>query len=312
MTDLVPPPCPITGAPAKRLIQPVSVKLLRELWRWSFRTDASAAFGGIKRFHLWESPCGLAFFDPMRPGDAAFYRSFYANVAAHDRLSGERAHRPEMELAAQPVPEGGRVLDVGCGGGSFATYLPGRAYVGLDPFFAEDAPPGRDIRAETVAQHAAKHAATYDAAVALQVIEHVADPLGVVREMAVCLKPGGVLVIGVPSWPSTLTAIPNFVMNAPPHHLSWWNETSLRALATRLGLSVEAVQPVPVARAGGIICWMARLAPRAPDGRFFVAGWRYYLGLGWAYAAGWLLDRLFGIPRNVRPHDIMLVARKPG
>ena len=28
----------------------------------------------IERFGLWESPCGLAFFEPMLEGDEAFYR----------------------------------------------------------------------------------------------------------------------------------------------------------------------------------------------------------------------------------------------
>jgi hypothetical protein len=30
--------------------------------------------GNIEHFRLWESPCGLAFFDPMLVGDEDFYR----------------------------------------------------------------------------------------------------------------------------------------------------------------------------------------------------------------------------------------------
>jgi len=307
-----PPRCPVTGEPAARLIQLVSARFLRALWRWSHRTDAGPSLAGIARFHLWESPCGLAFFDPMRPGDAAFYRALYTRMGTHDRLSGERAHRHEMEMAARQVPAGATVLDVGCGGASFAAYLPRARYVGLDPVFADAAPPGRTVLPETAEQHALSHAGVYDAAVALQVLEHVADPLSVARGMAACLAPGGVMVASVPAWPSDLTAIPNFAINAPPHHLTWWTEGALRALATRAGLVPEAVLPVPVSDYTSLVCWMARLAPRPPAGRFFVHSWRHHLGLAWAWAAGSVLDRALGTPRGAQARNLMLVARKPG
>ena len=49
----------------------------------------------------------------------------------------------------------------------------------------------------------------------------------------------------VPSRDSAITEIPNFVLNAPPHHLSWWNEDALRVLADRLDLLTEAIEAVP-------------------------------------------------------------------
>jgi hypothetical protein len=45
------------------------------------------------------------------------------------------------------------------------------------------------------------------------------------------MRPGGRLCVVVPSRDSAITEIPNFVLNAPPHHLSWWNEDALRVLA---------------------------------------------------------------------------------
>jgi hypothetical protein len=43
------------------------------LWRGSFGVAADRELGNIKHFGLWESPCGLAFFEPMLVGDEAFY-----------------------------------------------------------------------------------------------------------------------------------------------------------------------------------------------------------------------------------------------
>jgi hypothetical protein len=35
------------------------------------------------------------------------------------------------------------------------------------------------------------------------------------------------------------------VLNAPTHHLSWWNEDALRVLSDRLDLLTEAIEAVP-------------------------------------------------------------------
>lgn len=299
-----PPPCPITGQPATRLIQTLGTRLLGDLWRLAGGVDARPLFGGLKRFELWESPCGLAFFHPPVPGDAAFYEAFYRRIGAHAALAAER---PEMRLAAGFVPPGGAVLDVGCGGGAFAAYLDDATYVGLEPHFRGAPPPGRDIRAETIEAHRG----SYDMVAAFQVIEHVADPLGFARAMAARVRPGGLLVLGVPAWPSRMTAIPNFLLNAPPHHLSWWSEGALRALAERLGLEVVALRPAPLGGHAHAIWWAGRLAGRVGREPFFKGDWRWHARL----VAGWLAGRALAALR-APPADasieLLLVARKAG
>jgi hypothetical protein len=47
------------------------------------------------------------------------------------------------------------------------------------------------------------------------------------------------------------------VLNAPPHHLSGWNEDALRVLADRLDLLTEAIEAVPFSF-DTIIYWMGR------------------------------------------------------
>jgi hypothetical protein len=59
------PSCPITGLPAERRIQSISARLISGLWRGAFGVATDRQLGGIDHFELWESPCGLAFFDPM-------------------------------------------------------------------------------------------------------------------------------------------------------------------------------------------------------------------------------------------------------
>jgi SAM-dependent methyltransferase len=311
MTPEEKPRCPITGEPAVRLIQTVSRRLLRDLWRFSCRVDPAQLFAGVRRFALWESPCGLAFFDPPIEGDAAFYRRFYARIGAHDRLDDPCATRPEFALAAAQAAPGALVLDVGGGTGGLSRVLPqGVRYVGLDPNFAGDAPPGVTILAETVQQHAATHAGRYDLVVALQTIEHVADPLGFARALAACAKPGGRVAIGVPTWPCDMTDIPNFAPNAPPHHLSWWREPALRALADRLGLETEAVLEVPLASDTGLLCWMAKLSPRRTEERYFKGSWWWHAALCCAWLGAKPLAAVFGVPQGAKTRELLLVARK--
>jgi SAM-dependent methyltransferase len=302
------PNCPITGEPALRRVQWLPTATLNWLWRVSFRTDTRRLLAGLSRFGLWESPAGLMFFDPPIPGDRQFYQDFYNGFRFHDRLSGAGVVRPDFVFAEARLKPGMVVLDVGCGEGGLARSLPGVDYWGLDMNFGGARP---RILAETIEQHAARLPDHYDAVCAFQVAEHVADPLGFVGAMARALKPGGLLILGVPLWPAPVTAIPNFVMNAPPHHLSWWNERALRALCDRLGLGCREIWPVPVGRHSSVLYWMGRLSPHIGGGRYFMWKYRWHVALLWSYLAGALADKILSPPRDAAGSEIVLVAEKP-
>jgi SAM-dependent methyltransferase len=303
------PRCPITGLPATRRIQQISARLLGELWRRSFGVRAERQLAAIGQFDLWESPCGLAFFEPMLAGDETFYRDLYSRGEFYRALSTPRIPRAEFKRIAELVREGDRVLDVACGEGGLAHHLPHAAYVGLDPH-CNAAAAGPDIRNETVAEHAALHPEEYDAVCALHAIEHVSDPLGFARDLVRCLKPGGALCIVVPSRASALTKLPNFVLNAPPHHLSWWNAAALNALSNELGLGIEAVEAVPFSF-DSMIYWMGRFSPRLTGNRYFRAHWTWHGALALSWLAGRACDALVRVPASAEPSGLLLIARKP-
>ncbi len=304
------PHCPITGLPARRLIQRVSARLISQLWKYAFGISADRQLEGIARFGLWESPCGLAFFNPMLQGDQIFYRDLYQGGKFHSLLAQPGLGRGEFKRVAEIVRPHQKILDVGCGEGGLAKHLPHATYIGLDPNFTA-ANPQFDVRNETAAEHSASHALEYDAVCAFHVIEHVSDPFGFARDVTNCIKPGGRLFIAVPAWPSPITDIPNFVFNAPPHHLSWWNESALRALADQLGLDVETIEPMPFASHDSIIYWMGRFAPKLIGRRYFRAHWTWYGALAWSAFAGRVADRLFRMPANAAASGLLLTARKP-
>src|SRR5919198_378695 len=150
------PLCPITGLPATRRIQPISARLIIGLWRGAFGVATEHQLTGIKHFELWESPCGLAFFEPMLAGDPVFYRELHRRWDFQRVLAATGRARPEFTRIGKIVRPGEKILDAGCGEGGLARHLPRATYVGLDPNFirATEEP---DVRNETIAQHATDH-----------------------------------------------------------------------------------------------------------------------------------------------------------
>jgi len=301
-----PPLCPLTGLPAEHLIQRVSARLLTDLWRASFGVKVAGQFAGVRWFHLWRSPCGLAFFDPPVVGDDGFYAELHD--AVKDRYD---ATRSEFAPASRLVPPRATVLDVGCGSAAFAPYVGHARYTGLDPHGATYNAAAK-IVIETAGAHADRLGAAYDVVCSFQVLEHVPDPRRFAGDLVRCLKPGGRLLLGVPRWPSAITVIPNFVLNAPPHHLTWWTEPALRALAEKVGLEVEQVEHLPCPPDNAILYWMARAAPKITGTRYFSGHWSWAAALIWSWIAGRVCSAVRRAPTAGEPLDMLLVARKPG
>ena len=112
----------------------------------------------------------------------------------------ERLARLKSLLAS---PATARVLDLGCDTGAFMAYVSSRIgaqTVGVDVSRAAVTAAkakGRDVRLGTLEAQRFPDGA-FDALTAFDVVEHVADPRGLLRESARILKPGAPLVAEVP------------------------------------------------------------------------------------------------------------------
>jgi SAM-dependent methyltransferase len=194
-----------------------------------------------------------------------------------------KLHLERYNFAARHLRPG-TVLDIACGVGY------GTAVLSAQPGIARAV--GVDIDAAAVLYAASRYAAAttefvhsdamlfnpgelFDNVVSLETIEHVPDPVLLVRRLVSFLKPGGLLIGSVPVTLST---------DANPHHASDFTERSFRRLGGAAGLreisSFRQVQPYsPIAllrktevRAHGVRRGLASYYLHNP-GKLWARGW---------------------------------------
>jgi 2-polyprenyl-3-methyl-5-hydroxy-6-metoxy-1,4-benzoquinol methylase len=207
---------------------------------------AHLAPDAIRHITLWEcSDCGLRWYDPPVAGDAAFYEA----LQRHDWYY--MPDKAEFEFAAARVPAGSRVLEVGCGRGLFAQRLAaGCTFRGLE-YNAKAVQAARagglDVEMCSVQSEAAARPGAYDVVCHFQVLEHVQDVRGFLSACVAALRPGGLLIVAVPSEDSFLGIVESGWLNMPPHHLTRWPDRTLRQIAQLFSLSLAEIWHEPLA-----------------------------------------------------------------
>lgn len=245
---LEPATCPICGP---GVVEPVAVGEDFEYWTSpdSFLAVRCAA-------------CQLVFLDP-RPAESELERIYPPDYHAFD-FSAERyglVYRVRRRLEARRMlrwsagsSADATVLDVGCGDGFHLDLLrrfgpSGWKLVGVEPderaaHAARQR--GLEIHGTTVAD-AGITAATVDFAVLIQTIEHVPDPVELLREIGNLLKPGGRLAIVTDNVGS-----PDFRIFGGrhwggyhfPRHWHLFERSTLEAAARAAGLDVIEITTI--------------------------------------------------------------------
>lgn len=137
-----------------------------------------------------------------------------------------------------------RLLDVGAGNGFFV-YLArtefGLAADGLEISDAESAYAREMFGVELIRSDLAHVAGRYDAVTSFNVIEHVADPMALLRGMASRLNDGGQLLVTTPN-PSCIhrrvRGLQKWGMVAPPHHINLFTRPALEEMLALAGFEV--------------------------------------------------------------------------
>ena len=89
--------------------------------------------------------------------------------------------------------------------------------------------------------------AAHSAVVACNVLEHVPDDVGALRDLGRLLRPGGRVVLVVPAFPSAMSAFDRAI-----GHERRYRRAGLRAVAEQAGLRVEVLHHV---NSVGLLGW---------------------------------------------------------
>lgn len=198
--------------------------------------------------HLYQcTVCHLHFRHP-RLGQAEM--EHWYRQALPEEWSEPLSLRTDCGIAARWIHDAmstGKVLDIGCFRGDFLTSLG----TGYEPYGIEINAAASDIarsRGITMIGHEfgelADHEGRFDAITAIDVIEHVPDPLVMLRSITQALRPGGVAIISTgnaSAWSWRMMGSRYWYCSFA-EHIAFINPDWCRRAADSLGLTVEHIQ----------------------------------------------------------------------
>lgn len=146
-----------------------------------------------------------------------------------------------------PVDHTGKILDVGCGSGSWLLKLAKKGWgnlYGCDPFLENDVRYGDRVYIRNCAIHDMEGIESFDKIYMSDSFEHMADPLEALISARRLLKPNATLHMTIPIWPNIAFDMFEthwFQLDAP-RHLFLHSKESLAYLGQKAGLKILRIK----------------------------------------------------------------------
>lgn len=277
--------CPVCGARGGR---PVHAKVRDPITLEPFRIVECAACGVV---YTGPRPLSLERYYPER------YRGYGPLVT---RILG---FLYDLRVArwVRLEPAGGSVLEIGCGPGLMLAAFRRRGWrvLGIErnAVMADEARRTHGVEVVTTPVEALPSDARFDLIVMFNALEHIGEPVELLRECAGRLTPGGRLIVSLPnfaSWQSRFAG-PYWLHLDPPRHLVHFTPRTLAATLERAGLTLVETRFVSLEHDpyGWVESTIGRLTGRANTLT------RFLMGLDpWSPAVllSFLLGALLAIP----------------
>jgi SAM-dependent methyltransferase len=304
--------CPLCQGSELKHLQPIPADTIIEIYGQALSEVVRAEFGetGVVSFVVCQS-CDLRFFSPAVAGSERLYDVLQKSEFYY------QAEKPEFEYARSLIEVEDDVLEIGCGAGAFGSSVKPGSYLGLEltPSAAAQARAlGLCVLEQTIENHADKHSASYDVVCAFQVLEHIAEPGRFISNCLEVLRPGGRLVLSIPSAESFAGDLPNHALDLPPHHITRWSDRCLSGLKSIFPVSIEAIWNEPLRPIHYRLAlqsrfyrtlWRLRGREVLPVDRSSIGRLTLWLG--------WKLSKLFAFAESLLPRrgiSVTVVLRK--
>lgn len=243
---------PITGNANVTPIRTIKCSALVAQFKRIFKFDISHLLREHQEITLYKcNESGYRFYDPADVvGDSAFYHHLETNDWYYMPTKWEFVEALEF------IQPNSAVLEIGSAKGDFLIQV-GKHFSSISCAGLElnveavrvAQARGVNVALESSFEHAKNNPLKYDVVASFQVLEHIPNPMDVLRDALAMLKPNGLLIIGVPDNSArpadSIFVTPDNILNMPPHHQGLWDIPSLAFLQTVLPFTLEyiAVEP---------------------------------------------------------------------
>ena len=210
--------------------------------RATFTLKGTHTDAGV-RYDLYEcSECTGQFFEPLKNPGASWYEhdERYAGRNESPILEPQWNHTQAIDYFGSKT---GTVLDVGCGVGNFLAYAESKGWKGVGIDFDHDAiEAGKKTFGLTELSVADIHqfrnsnsGKQFNLVTFFDVLEHIDDHKEFMEDVRALVATGGHIAMSMPHRAHAAFLMP---ADAPPRHLTRWDEKSLKVFLNRFGFDV--------------------------------------------------------------------------
>lgn len=214
--------------------------------------------------------CELQFWDPMQNPGNEWYEEAARYVLRDKAFNRPSLHWRHEQFLRKPLPRGSRVLDIGCGVGTFAAHCEWKGYqtIGID-FDQNAIAAARDVLGlrqvyalslEEFIQRPEAHG--LDVVTFFEVLEHLDEPARFISMIKRLLKPAGCIALSVPNrdrWHLL------HVEDVPPNHLTRWSVSALGRFLDSQGFEIIEISENPISLRGALTVVSAKLNDWVPS-----------------------------------------------
>ena len=234
--------CPICENKLKSQGRRYRIKEIFDLWRpIKFEPELIKKYLQISPYtQLFYCPnCDLEIYLPQLIGAPDFYEELH-------QKTGEQYYvgwKWDFEEALKDIKKDNSVLEIGCGPGHF---LQMAKKITKDIFGTEYNAMAKNLAKQKginiIEPKDFKNLkGKFDSVFCFHVLEHVAEPLEFIKELASWVVPGGKIGISVPNQDGPVKYVDRCVSNMPPHHATHWRLKTFKVVAEKLGLKIKNI-----------------------------------------------------------------------